>query len=80
MIKNILEKHNVYSTQLEIELLRHFDKLRLETPNREKDLMAFLWKIYTFSDPSRTVDFKNILLDIRNESEDMLAKQRSNIK
>ena len=30
MIKDILEKHNVYSTDLELDLLRHFEKLRNE--------------------------------------------------
>ncbi len=48
MIKDILEKHNIYSTQLELELLRHFDKLRLETPNRERDLMDFYGRFILF--------------------------------
>lgn len=30
MIKDILEKHGVYTMDLELELLRHFDKLRNE--------------------------------------------------
>ncbi len=30
MIKDILEKHKVYSVDLELDLLRHFEKLRNE--------------------------------------------------
>lgn len=56
--------------------MRHFDNLRLEILDNKKDLMDFLWKIYIFSDPLRTVDSKNILLDIRKESEDALKKTR----
>ncbi len=30
MIKDILEKHGVYTQDLELDLLRHFEKLRTE--------------------------------------------------
>jgi len=30
MIKDILDKHNVYTTDIELDLLRHFEKLRNE--------------------------------------------------
>ncbi len=33
MIKDILEKYNVYSIDLELDLLRYFEKIRLEILN-----------------------------------------------
>jgi len=42
MIKDILEKHKVYSVDLELDLLRHFEKLRNEILKEMKECGAIL--------------------------------------
>jgi hypothetical protein len=56
-VKEILDSHGVYTSQLELELLRHFEKLRREIANEIVEMNAIIESIEDILDGKEVSDF-----------------------